>query len=135
MDLPRSIKDYAFALGIHFADSLVRCKFCGNTLNYFDISNFDAKHLQLKWLDLKVFGICCTCSKTSAAAELALYYEFSILPEDLLRQGVLASLFVRCVRCYNQLSFIEKLSLIGERRLLHWVRNSYRGLCKFCKEK
>ncbi|ANZ90257.1 E6 protein [Bos taurus papillomavirus 20] len=132
---PKTIAEYARTLAIAFDAAVVRCKFCFNALNYLDLSNFDAKHLQLIWRDLRVFGVCGSCLKDSAKFEITHYYSHSELPVELHRQGKLVKLKVRCVLCYRILSYAEKLQLIAEQRLVHYVRNSWRALCKFCKQK
>lgn len=135
MEYPSSIRDYALAFDVCFDSVVVFCKFCFNPLNYFDLSNFDAKGLRLIWSDLKVYGVCCTCLKTSAAFEINEFYSYSLLAKELLREGVLNGLIIRCLCCLSVLSFIEKLRLASEGALIHRIRKGWRGLCKYCSVK
>lgn len=132
---PTSIRGLAAALGLCFDAVLVRCKFCRNTLNYFDLSNFDSKDLRLIWCDLTVFGICCTCTRVSASAETEGFYDYSLLAVQLLREDVLKDICVRCYRCYSLLGYSEKLHLAFERQLIHKVRKGWRGVCRNCRIK
>lgn len=131
MEFPSSISSYADTFDIPFASCVVRCKFCNNPLNYLDLSNFDAKNFRLIWFNLKVFGICCTCTKASANFE-SRYYLYSLLAKDLLKEGVLCNLIVRCYLCLGVLGYSEKLRLASEGRLLHRIRKGWRGVCKLC---
>lgn len=135
MELPRSISDYAAALHIPITDAVVRCRFCSNVLSYCDLCNFDFKCFQLIWKDLKVFGICGSCAKASALAELSRFYVCSVPIQDLLRDGSLFDLIIRCSRCLNKLAATEKLRLVTEKKLVHKVRSGkggWRAVCKFC---
>ncbi|AGS08604.1 E6 [Rangifer tarandus papillomavirus 2] len=135
LTLPRTVREYACALAIDFDAAVVWCKFCGNSLNYCDLSNFDEKRLCLIWRNLKVYGVCSSCLKDSAKLESEWFYQRSEVAAELHRQGKLVGLKTRCVHCYRLLSYAEKLCLVAEHRLVHYVRGGWRALCKFCKPK
>ncbi|QYI89575.1 E6 early protein [Bos taurus papillomavirus 40] len=135
MEYPSSISDYALAFDILFDSVVVFCKFCSNPLNYFDLCNFDAKNFRLIWRDLKVYGVCCTCARTSAAFEANSFYSCSYLAKELLRDSVLSETIIRCLCCLGLLSYSEKLGLVANHSLVHRVRNGWRAVCKFCEGK
>ncbi|ALP46945.1 E6 protein [Cervus elaphus papillomavirus 2] len=133
MEQPRTIRAYAAFLKIPFEDCLVQCRFCNKFLDFLELCGFEDKRLQLIWRDSFVYGICACCAKENACKELSEYYEFSLTLKDLLKKRVhLGDLIVRCLRCLRLLSYLEKLDLLSERKPVHRVRGSWRGVCRFC---
>lgn len=132
---PMSIADLARLLDIPVVDLLVPCNFCFNFLTYFELCDFDSKLLTLIWKDDKVFGCCRRCSIASGFFEFQQFYQGSVIGRDIeaVEQKSIFDICVRCHHCLRLLDSIEKLDICGRQQPFHKVRDSWKGLCKFCK--
>lgn len=130
---PRSIADYCQAVGKTLDTVGIPCKFCGNTLDYYDCVSFDLKGLFLLWRDFSCFAACRSCCHLLGVAELLYFYEGSYSTRDVivLENKPLSAICIRCAGCLKSLSLPEKI-VSGSLARIHKVRGQWRSICMFC---
>lgn len=132
---PRTVKELADTLTIPLIDLLIPCRFCDRFLTYFELLNFDYKHLQLIWtIEDLVYACCSSCAFASAQFEFTNYYEGFVQGKaiETIENSPIGSISIRCQYCLKLLDLVEKLGNCYNQQPFHKVRGGWKGLCRHC---